>query len=194
MKRRTVVLMLLIGVVGASAAAVPAHAGGGCHEMQEEVTSARASGTVTVPMEECGFSPTVLHVDPGTVVTWTNRDPVPHTVTGALFTWGDQAGIQRGGEVSHRFEDEGVFPYYCILHPGMVAAVVVGNPDAGAAAAAPIQPAAGPQAPAGATDTERRAADTTSPWAAAGLGLAIVVLTAAAGVALVRRRPQRAVA
>jgi hypothetical protein len=29
--------------------------------------------------------------------------------------------------VSYRFQNSGVFPYFCLIHPGMVGAVVVGD-------------------------------------------------------------------
>ena len=32
-----------------------------------------------------------------------------------------------GEKVSYTFSEEGVFPYVCILHPGMIGAIVVGD-------------------------------------------------------------------
>ncbi len=56
-----------------------------------------------------------------------NRDAYPHTVTGANLAWGDYSELATGQSVSHLFRTPGTFPYYCLLHPGMIGAVVVGD-------------------------------------------------------------------
>jgi plastocyanin len=38
-------------------------------------------------VDDC-FEATVLRVQPGSEVSWTNRDAVEHTVTGVGGTWG----------------------------------------------------------------------------------------------------------
>src|SRR3989344_2653492 len=42
------------------------------------------SGTAAVAINNFAFAPTPLTVKKGAVVTWTNYDKVPHTVTGSL--------------------------------------------------------------------------------------------------------------
>jgi plastocyanin len=128
--------VVLVGVLtgGLLLVAAPASAGGGlCHD--PEPTSA---SSVAVDAKDNCFFPTVLYVEEGATVTWTNRDFVPHSVTGLALGWGTgQKTLFRGDSVSVEFSDPGVYPYTCILHPGMVGAVVVGEPsakDAGAAA------------------------------------------------------------
>ena len=107
--------------------------GGGCHSGRQET-----SGT-TVDMADICFTQTVVHVAPGDTVTWTNHDEMEHTVTGVGGEWGDYEPIFEGQTRSSRFDDVGVYPYFCIIHPGMVGAVVVdgGNSDE-VAAAVPI--------------------------------------------------------
>jgi plastocyanin len=102
---------------------------GGCHPDSPGIKSvdARGKATAAVSIKGCEFAPTVLWVDPGTEVSWTNNDPVPHTVTGALFTFGEEKILEMGDGTDSRFNEEGVFPYSCTIHPGMVAAIVVGD-------------------------------------------------------------------
>jgi plastocyanin len=121
--------LLMLLVLGAVVVPVGAAAGGGCHPTNRVPSAVDATGTkkVEVPIEKCEFRPTVLYVDPGAEVTWTNHDPMYHTVTGPLLTWGSTDDVLDGDQVSYRFDDEGVHPYACILHPGMNGAIVVGD-------------------------------------------------------------------
>lgn len=123
--------MAMVVLAGLALAIVPlsAAAGGGCHPNTNNPSSADATGSksTAVPIEKCLFSPTVLYVDPGTEVTWTNEDAAPHTVTGALHAWGSDDDLLRGEKVSYRFDEKGVYPYACIFHPGMNGAIVVGD-------------------------------------------------------------------
>lgn len=128
--------VVLVGVLtgGLLMVAAPALAGGGsCHD--PEPTS--ASGVAVDAKDNC-FFPTVLYVEEGATVTWTNRDAAPHSVTGLALGWGTgQKTLFQGGSVSVEFSDPGIYPYTCVVHPGMVGAVVVGDPsskDPGAAA------------------------------------------------------------
>ncbi|GAB4332046.1 MAG: hypothetical protein Kow0010_17770 [Dehalococcoidia bacterium] len=79
------------------------------------------------------FAPAAARVGPGTTVTFTNREGVPHTVTGA--GWGSTETLDRGESLSHTFDASGVYAYARILHPGMVGAVVIDDPLSPGAAA-----------------------------------------------------------
>jgi plastocyanin len=59
-----------------------------------------------------------------------NRDDVAHTVTGVRNTFGDYNELLKDDTFAHTFEAEGVFPYFCVVHPSMVGAVVVGAMEA----------------------------------------------------------------
>lgn len=126
-------------------AANVAHAGGGGACRGASVTEAI---NTTVHMEGNCFAPTVLHVQVGDTVTWTNFDPVAHTVSGANVAWGDYTQVQQGRSVSHQFTEAGAYPYYCFLHPGMIGAIVVGDGTAAGTTArtqdalAAVEPAA----------------------------------------------------
>jgi len=127
-------LAVMFGLVSALVV-VPAGAahggGGGCHGGRTEV-----AGT-TVDMAGNCFQQTVLHVSSGQTVTWTNRESVQHTVTGVGGEWGSYEPVDFGATLTNAFDDAGVYPYFCLLHPGMVGAVVVdGGSGAGRVAAA----------------------------------------------------------
>jgi len=127
----------LIAAVATLAAMLPfarsAHAGGACRGMpfDDEATT-----TVVIDEAMC-FQPEVARIEPGSTVTWENPPSgVPHTITGSNLAWGDYGEISPGVSNSYRFDQEGVFPYFCYLHPSMVGAVVVGDGVGGDAPAA----------------------------------------------------------
>jgi plastocyanin len=101
-----------------------AAAGGGCMH-STGATTGRGDAVEIVDM--C-FTSTVLYVERGTEVTWTNRDDFDHNVVGVGGTWGNlDLTLNKGDTVSYRFDEDGVFPYACWIHPGMVGAIVVGD-------------------------------------------------------------------
>ena len=117
MRRILPVLVLAVGTLVVTAS--PSAAGGGCHSAQTE-----GEGT-TVEMAGMCFTPTVLHVEPGTEVTFVNRDPLAHIALGV--GWGEWKELGTGDAITHRFDETGTFPYTCNLHPGMSGVVVVGD-------------------------------------------------------------------
>jgi plastocyanin len=134
MKRAAI---LVLAGLGLALVPLSAAAGGGCHPDSLEPSAADATGSssAAVPIEKCRFSPTVLYVDPGTEVTWTNADPVPHVVSG--FSFGSADELMDDDKATYRFEEEGVYPYSCYLHPSMNGAIVVGD-GIGKVTAAPV--------------------------------------------------------
>lgn len=180
-------------LVGPSAVA----GGGGCHtDPARGSTAARLTGgSGRAVIDLCAFQPTVLYADEGAEITWVNKDELQHTVTGANLGWGSERFLSQGDTITQRFDDQGVFPFYCLLHPGMVGAVVVGDPDprdvttklstldtsgiAGGDQAAPPDPAAAGDA------------EPASDSAPSSLALALAVtltLALAAGFFFLRRR------
>ena len=68
------------------------------------------------------YIPSPLTVEVGTVVEWKNLDSVAHTVTSGSPKDGPDGIIYSDlitpGEVfAYQFDEDGVFPYYCTLHP-----------------------------------------------------------------------------
>jgi plastocyanin len=169
----------LAGVVALIAAwvpAAPAGAGGTCH-FAPTPFDARAR---VVRMKDLCFAPVVVRVPRGAEVTWVNSDRggEPHTVTGVATQWGSYDELHSGDRVSYSFETEGVWPYFCALHPGMTGAVVVGDGIGnGSAAPATLVPSAsgGDRGSAGGDEqgpnTSASAAE-ASPWPWVGALLA----------------------
>jgi len=182
---RIAVLLGCTFFVGSLALAPGSAAGGGCHPPVSGVVLQERATTQshTAAIDECRFEPTVLYVDRGAVVTWINNDAPPHSVTGVNASWGTEKILSNGDSITHTFPTEGVFPYYCLLHPGMAAAVVVGDPDPEdvAAAVAMQKPGRGP-AQLGAVS------ETSSSGVVRSVVLPAAVLLLGAGLLLGRRR------
>jgi YVTN family beta-propeller protein len=66
----------------------------------------------------------LIQVKAGQRVTWTNNDPVPHTVTSDDGLW-DSGDIASGKSFSRTFEVPGTYDYHCNNHPAMQGTVVV---------------------------------------------------------------------
>lgn len=164
-------------------AAPSAAAGGGCVWDSEERTEVGSSASeVIADIAGCRYEPTTLYIEPGATVTWVNKDVVPHSVTGSFMSINSDELLERGDRVSSTFDEEGVYAYYCVLHPGMAASVVVGNPVDGV-----------PKD--GALSTQGRG--TQSPPTSSGdataivAGVAAVAVVALSGGALIARKRRR---
>jgi plastocyanin len=71
------------------------------------------------------FTPQVLTVPVGTEVVWMNQDNIQHTVTSDDETSFASSLLGSGETFLHRFDEAGIFPYHCSVHPTMTAQVVV---------------------------------------------------------------------
>jgi plastocyanin len=150
MRRLTTFTFAVLSAGLIFAASDPANAGGGCHSS----TLIDAPGTA-VSLEKRCFEPMVVRVDAGEQVTWTNNDPDIHAVAGVANSWGDDSELAKGESVTYQFDESGVFPYFCFLHPSMVGAVVVGDggPVSASAARDGVK-AVSAEAPGGTTNDE----------------------------------------
>ncbi len=83
-------------------------------------------GVTHVDIQNFAFQPANIQVQPGTTVTWTNRDTAPHTVA---FSNGSgmqgSAVLRQGDTFSYTFKTTGTFQYYCSVHPYMTGVVTV---------------------------------------------------------------------
>ena len=193
-RRRVPVVALVAAVVAVAATLVlvplarPAAAGGACHRGYQE---GQTEGTgATVEMTGNCFGPTVLRVEPGTEVTFVNRDQVVHRVDGV--GWGSDEVLDAGDVATHRFDTAGTYPYSCNLHPGMSGVVVVGS-GAGSGRVVEVTPvtalvSAPTPAPAAGDDRQGGAGLPVALGVAALAGAGV----GAAGYALGRRRRARA--
>ena len=81
------------------------------------------AGPHDVTVQLFQFRPAWLEVTRGTVVTWSNRDEIRHTVTAGTperraGTFGvELAGRGTGGSVT--FAEPGTHPYFCERHQNM---------------------------------------------------------------------------
>ena len=92
----------------------------------------RGRAQVDVDAKSNRFTPATVVVDPGTTVTWHNRDAITHnihTAPGAADfggAFGAESGAFGPGKTySFRFEKIGNFDYTCTIHPGMTGTVQV---------------------------------------------------------------------
>ena len=96
----------------------------------ENQTAAPAPAKVeTQPAQEAkvlissfSFQPAEITITQGQSVTWTNQDPMAHSVKSSAFTSPD---LQNGESFSFKFETKGTFDYNCGIHPGMKGKVIV---------------------------------------------------------------------
>ncbi len=84
-----------------------------------------AAEIATVVIANFTFAPAEIAVAPGTTVTWTNHDDIPHTVTSSDGAFKSRA-LDTDESFSFTFARSGSHQYFCSLHPHMVGAVTVG--------------------------------------------------------------------
>jgi plastocyanin len=90
---------------------------------QQLCASAQAN---VVRIRNFAFEPTPLTIARGTTLTFVNCDSDPHTSTSTTGVW-DSETLTQYGKFEHTFNSAGTFPYFCEIHPGMQAQLVV-NP------------------------------------------------------------------
>lgn len=167
--------------------ALPARAGAGGFCQEGKATE--GTGT-TVTMGKNCFTPTVLRVEPGAEVTWVNKDPEAHTVTGAAGAWGSGHGEAAPGKrLVFTFDEPGVYSYTCLLHPGMAGTVVVGDGTGKGAAVQQIEVEsvfASAARPASRATRPVEESPSTGAWA--GIAIAAAALGGGAGYGVGRRR------
>ena len=187
MRKTFLAIPTLALVIGAAfQGAVPVAAGGGgCHGPVHDGRGVRAD------IVNFCFDPAMIRVSPGQTVTWTNRDPADHTVTGVAGSFGDYGSLRPGASVAFKFSRDGLYPFFCALHPGMVGVVAVGTGTGLGAAETTAGPAvtrAAVALPVSQPMAQPAGAPGFYYWVLAVLGLGIA---AAASFHLGRRRDAR---
>jgi plastocyanin len=192
---RLITLLAGVGlIVGSFVLAVPVAAGDPCvHDMTRPAVS-EGNATV-VKLDKCAFVPTVAHVPVGTEVLFLNADPVGHEVVGANLKWGHHDKILKNGDqLGVRFDSAGIYPYACMIHPGMTGAIIVGDATTAAAAgggssgAAPVADGGSPAQQAAAAPAPAPASSGSPGLLLPVLGLAVVALLALLGASVAMRR------
>ena len=109
----------------------------GPEEEQVEIVE-EIKATITMPVKsarpECGpnlecYIPSYYVAKVGQTVSWKNDDSAFHSVTSGhyenpdgLF---DSGHLDHAGIFSYTFEEAGMYPYYCTLHPWMAGQIKV---------------------------------------------------------------------
>jgi len=80
--------------------------------------------TAEVKIDNFSFGPAALTVPVGTMVTWTNRDDIPHTVVSTEGVFKSKV-LDTDEKFSFTFSKAGTYPYFCSIHPKMTGKVIV---------------------------------------------------------------------
>jgi plastocyanin len=86
--------------------------------------AAPAPPATTVQIGNFTFKDPTVTVKPGTTVTWTNGDDIPHTVVSKDGVFKSKV-LDTGDKFSYTFAKPGQFGYFCSIHPHMTGMVIV---------------------------------------------------------------------
>jgi plastocyanin len=88
--------------------------------------NAQQPATAEVKIDNFSFGPATLTVAVGTTVIWINRDDIPHTVVSTDDPKAFKSKVLDTDEkFSYTFAKQGIYPYFCSVHPKMTGKVVV---------------------------------------------------------------------
>ena len=100
-----------------------------------EVINAEGSSVPGCEAINACFIPHTVTIAVGGEVTWSNPDLAAHTITSGVLAEGGLDGTFNSGllapgiDFSHTFDEEGTYPYFCLVHPWMAGVVVVRDDD-----------------------------------------------------------------
>ena len=99
------------------------------HETVDVSIPAGSSSPGCEATNEC-YNPSEVTIDVGSEIVWTNEDTASHTVTSGTADNGPDGNFDSnlflsGTTFSHKFEEEGTYPYFCLVHPWMAGSVIV---------------------------------------------------------------------
>lgn len=78
--------------------------------------------TVKVNIVNFAFNPSVVSINKGDTVIWTNSDKVGHTAIGSAF---DSGLLSKGAAFKFTFNTADTFDYICTPHPYMKGQIIV---------------------------------------------------------------------
>jgi plastocyanin len=90
-------------------------------------TQAKAN---TVSIDNFTFTPQTLTVRAGTMVTWSNKDDIPHGIASENNVFAKSKALDTDDSYSVMFATPGTYKYFCYVHPHMTGTIVV-EPSAG---------------------------------------------------------------
>jgi len=120
-------LFAIFALIAISPSAFAEHGEGG---MSATVTNSPGSSTPGCENTDNCFIPSTVVITAGGTVTWENTDNAAHTTTsgspsdGPDDVW-DSSLMMVNGSYSVTLDDEGTYPYFCMVHPWMQGTVIV---------------------------------------------------------------------
>ena len=120
-------LLAIFALIAISPSAFAEHGEGG---MSATVTNSPGSATPGCENTDNCFIPSTVVITAGGTVTWENTDNAAHTTTsgspsdGPDSVW-DSSLMMVNGSYSVTLDDEGTYPYFCMVHPWMQGTVIV---------------------------------------------------------------------
>ena len=120
-------LLAIFALIAISPSAFAEHGEGG---MSATVTNSPGSATPGCENTDNCFIPSTVVITAGGTVTWENTDNAAHTATsgspsdGPDDVW-DSSLMRVNGSYSVTLDDEGTYPYFCMVHPWMQGTVIV---------------------------------------------------------------------
>jgi plastocyanin len=82
------------------------------------------AGMTDVAIVDFAFQPMAIFVGVGDTVQWTNTGSVDHTVDSDTEIF-ESGSIDPGRSYRYTFDEPGIFPYHCDIHPHMRGMVIV---------------------------------------------------------------------
>ena len=120
-------LLAIFSLIAVAPSAFAEHGEGG---MSATVTNSPGSATPGCENTDNCFIPSTVVITAGGTVTWENTDNAAHTATsgspsdGPDGVW-DSSLMMVNGSYSVTLDDEGTYPYFCMVHPWMEGTVIV---------------------------------------------------------------------
>ena len=120
-------LLSIFSLIAVAPSAFAEHGEGG---MSATVTNSPGSATPGCENTDNCFIPSTVVITAGGTVTWENTDNAAHTTTsgspsdGPDDVW-DSSLMMVNGSYSVTLDDEGTYPYFCMVHPWMQGTVIV---------------------------------------------------------------------
>ena len=120
-------LFAIFSLIAVAPSAFAEHGEGG---MSATVTNSPGSATPGCENTDNCFIPSTVVITAGGTVTWENTDNAAHTATsgspsdGPDGVW-DSSLMMVNGSYSVTLDDEGTYPYFCMVHPWMQGTVIV---------------------------------------------------------------------
>jgi plastocyanin len=89
-----------------------------------DMAKAAPPPAASVQIANFTFKNPMVTVKPGTTVTWTNGDDIPHTVVSKDGLFKSKV-LDSGDRFSFTFAKPGQFGYFCSIHPHMTGTIIV---------------------------------------------------------------------